>query len=215
MEKRFIRKDGQVVHATISVKCVHRTDGSIDYFVALMQDITDRKRAEQLVQRMAFYDHLTDLPNRNALTDHLEKVIQSDDNAGLPMALILFDIDHFKEINNTLGHRYGDQLLKEVGIRLRNVLFVPDIVARLAGDEFAVLLPKLARKEDIDIVIQNSTGFTASFIVEDCRLCWRRASASHCIPSMGIIRTACCSGPMWRCTRPKRAAAARPSMSRS
>lgn len=167
MEKRFIRKDGQVVHATISVKCVHRTDGSIDYFVALMQDITDRKRAEQLVQRMAFYDHLTDLPNRNALTDHLGKVIQSDDNAGLPMALILFDIDHFKEINNTLGHRYGDQLLKEVGIRLRNVLFVPDIVARLAGDEFAVLLPKLARKEDIDIVIQKiQRALQPPFIVE-------------------------------------------------
>ncbi|HZR45123.1 MAG TPA: PAS domain S-box protein, partial [Candidatus Manganitrophaceae bacterium] len=167
MEKRFIRKDGQVVHTTISVKCVRRPDGSIDYFLALIQDITERKWAEQMVQRMAFYDPLTDLPNRNTLTDHLSKSIQVADAAHHPMALILLDLDHFKEINDTLGHRHGDRLLKEVGIRLKNVLFSPDIVARLAGDEFAVLLPRLAKKENIDLVIQKiETALQAPFVIE-------------------------------------------------
>lgn len=167
MDKRFIRKDGQVVDTTISVKSVRRPDGAIDYFVALVQDITERKRTERMVERMAFYDLLTELPNRNNLTEQLLKAIRSDNDAGRPMALILLDLDHFKEINDTLGHRHGDRLLKEVGIRLKNVLFAPDLVSRLSGDEFAVLLPRLSQKEDIEIVIQKiQRALQPPFVIE-------------------------------------------------
>lgn len=71
------------------------------------------------------------------------------------MALMIMDLDRFKEINDTLGHQRGDILLQQVGSRLTNILFKPDIVARLGGDEFAVLLLKLASREDINVVIQK------------------------------------------------------------
>src|SRR3990172_6899426 len=104
----------------------------------------EHKQAEEMVQHMAYYDTLTGLPNRNMLYDRLLNAIRTDASEGKPFALLLFDLDHFKEVNDTLGHHRGDLLLKLVGSRLQGALFEPDIVARLGGDEFAVLLPRLA-----------------------------------------------------------------------
>jgi diguanylate cyclase (GGDEF)-like protein/PAS domain S-box-containing protein len=132
------------------------------------RDITDRKKMEEMVQAMAFYDSLTELPNRNMLYDRLLNFIRVDANEGKPMALLLLDLDHFKEINDTMGHHRGDLLLKEVGARLKSVLFGSDIVARLGGDEFAILLPKLANPEDIKVVIQKvQDSLQPSFMIED------------------------------------------------
>jgi diguanylate cyclase (GGDEF)-like protein/PAS domain S-box-containing protein len=119
------------------------------------RDITERKQAEEMVQRMAFHSTLTDLPNRNMLYDRLLNAVRINAAESKPFALILMDLDRFKEVNDTLGHQRGDFLLQQVGLRLKSVLFEPDTVAHLGGDEFAILLPKLAAAEHINVVIQK------------------------------------------------------------
>jgi len=129
--------------------------GNIIGGLALIRDITERKQAAEAIQHMAFYDTLTELPNRNMLYDRLLNAIRTDSGQGKPMALMLMDLDHFKEINDTLGHHRGDLLLREMGARLKSTLFEPDTVARLGGDEFTILLPRLTKVEDIHVVIQK------------------------------------------------------------
>src|SRR5579863_6903141 len=129
--------------------------GKIVATISFGNDITERRHSEELVQHMAFYDLVTDLPNRNNLIDRMRNAMRLNAEVGNPMALMIMDLDRFKEINDTLGHHRGDLLLREVGSRLKSVLFKPDIVAHLGGDEFAVLLMRLARAEDIHLVIQK------------------------------------------------------------
>jgi diguanylate cyclase (GGDEF)-like protein len=112
-------------------------------------------RAQKVIHHMAYYDTLTDLPNRNMFYDRVLNAIQTDGGQGTPMALLLMDLDDFKEINNTLGHHRGDLLLQQVGARLRSVFSEPEIVARLGGDEFAILLPSLCGVASIDEVAQK------------------------------------------------------------
>jgi diguanylate cyclase (GGDEF)-like protein/PAS domain S-box-containing protein len=134
---------------------IYAAEGHLIALEGFITDITERKRTEALVQHMAYHDTLTDLPNRNHLYDRLLNVIRKDEDRGDPFALLLMDLDHFKEINDTLGHHRGDLLLQQVGARLRRALFTPDLVARLGGDEFAVLLPRLAKVEDIHVVVRK------------------------------------------------------------
>jgi diguanylate cyclase (GGDEF)-like protein len=101
----------------------------------------ERKRAEGWLKYLAQYDPLTDLPNRNLLHERLDEALVSARHENQPLALLLMDLDHFKEINDTMGHQTGDLLLQEVGRRLQGALRKAATVARLGGDEFAVLLP--------------------------------------------------------------------------
>ena len=101
----------------------------------------ERKQAEGWLKYLAQYDPLTDLPNRNLLYERLEQALVSSRHESKPLALILMDLDHFKEINDTIGHHAGDLLLQQVGLRLQGALRKTDTVARLGGDEFGVLLP--------------------------------------------------------------------------
>lgn len=114
-----------------------------------------RKLADAMVHRMAYCDPLTHLPNRNRLYDRLLESIQGDVRRDKTMALLLMDLNGFKEINDTLGHYRGDHVLQQVGTRLQAVLWEPDLVARLGGDEFAVFLPRLAAAADVHLVIQK------------------------------------------------------------
>lgn len=152
---RVVRSDGQIRWLESQAEAYRGANGIASRMIGVTQDITERKQAEEMVEHLAFYDTVTDLPNRNNLIESLLRAIGSGRNKNNTMALILMDLDHFKEINDTLGHQRGDMILKEVGSRLKSVLFVPDIVARLGGDEFAVLLPKLAKAEDLDRVIRK------------------------------------------------------------
>lgn len=101
----------------------------------------DRKDAEEALEHQALHDALTDLPNRSLLMDRLDQAIRSAHRGQGQLALLLMDLDRFKEVNDTLGHHYGDLLLQEAAIRLRHTLRGSDTVARLGGDEFAILLP--------------------------------------------------------------------------
>lgn len=111
----------------------------------------DHKQAENMVKHLAYYDALTSLPNRFLLQDRLKQTILQREQEKKSLALLIMDLDHFNEINDTLGHQYGDVILQQVGNRLREVVWEQDSVARLGGDEFAVLLSRLAAKKDIHL----------------------------------------------------------------
>ncbi|HEY4485853.1 MAG TPA: EAL domain-containing protein [Nitrospiria bacterium] len=122
--------------------------------------------AEKIIQHMAYYDTLTGLPNRNMLYDRLLNTIRINTDADKPFALLLMDLDQFKEINDTLGHHRGDLLLQQVGLRLQAALRPSDTVARLGGDEFAVMLP-LSGSGDAELVAQKvMTALEPPFMIE-------------------------------------------------
>jgi diguanylate cyclase (GGDEF)-like protein len=127
----------------------------------------ERKRAEETIQRMAYYDPLTDLPNRTLLYDRLHQALLAGKRNNHPVALLLMDLDRFKEINDTLEHRRGDLVLQQVGSRLRDAMWESDTVARMGGDEFAVLLSKMTATEHINVVIQKILkALEAPFAIE-------------------------------------------------
>jgi diguanylate cyclase (GGDEF)-like protein/PAS domain S-box-containing protein len=118
-----------------------RQGGRIIGLVGISRDITELKRAEEKLQHQAQHDSLTDLPNRTLLHAHIAAAFAGGSDAPRPLALLLFDLDHFKEINDAFGHHRGDALLRKVSERILGVVRPGDTVARLGGDEFAVLLP--------------------------------------------------------------------------
>ena len=122
------------------------------------RDITERKESEELIWQQVNFDTLTGLPNRHMFYDRLAQEIKKSHRSGLPMALMLLDLDHFKEVNDTLGHAQGDVLLAEAARRIAECVRKSDTVARLGGDEFTVILSEM---EDV-----NSVGRIAQNIIE-------------------------------------------------
>jgi len=136
-------KDGTLYWVATTIKPIMDSNGRPAQYVAIRADITQRKQAEQQTRQMAFYDPLTSLPNRRLLRDRIQQASLNAHAQGQVCALILLDLDHFKEINDTLGHNEGDELLRKVSKRLLNNVRASDTVARLGGDEFVVLLENL------------------------------------------------------------------------
>ncbi|MCG3114500.1 MAG: EAL domain-containing protein [Candidatus Manganitrophus sp. SA1] len=127
----------------------------------------EQRRTERAVQHLAYYDTLTDLPNRTLLQDRLQQAILAAKRDKKTLALLVMDLDRFKEINNILGHHYGDLVLQQVGPRLREVLRESDTVARLGGDEFAVLLLSIGLDGAILTAEKILRHFLTPFVV-DC-----------------------------------------------
>ena len=136
------RKDGSVFPISLSVSKIARPGRPT--FVGVIRDITQRRQQEEEIQRLAFYDPLTQLPNRRLLLDRLKQALSLSARSGQHSALMFLDLDHFKDINDTLGHDLGDALLKQVATRLKACVREGDTVARLGGDEFVVLLEGLS-----------------------------------------------------------------------
>jgi len=137
------RKDGEVFLDWLSISAVKDEQGKISHFVAVHADITLRKRGEEEVRRLAFFDPLTGLPNRRLLLDRLQQMRASLVRQRQIGALLFLDLDHFKTLNDTHGHALGDELLIQVATRLPPCVREGDTVARLGGDEFVVALAQL------------------------------------------------------------------------
>jgi diguanylate cyclase (GGDEF)-like protein/PAS domain S-box-containing protein len=140
LEKRYLHKEGHIVWGHLSVSAVQHDDGSVNYLIAQVQDITARKRYEEQVKVMAYRDELTGLHNRRYFFERVPKQLALAHQSGWPVALIYLDLNGFKEVNDTLGHQTGDELLKQVVAHLGGALRDIDIFARFGGDEFVVML---------------------------------------------------------------------------
>jgi diguanylate cyclase (GGDEF)-like protein/PAS domain S-box-containing protein len=140
-------KNGDVFPEWLTITAVKNSAGQITHYVATFSDISDRKAAEEQIKRLAFFDPLTQLPNRRLLMDRLEQALASSTRYARKGALLFVDLDNFKTINDTLGHDKGDLLLQQVAQRLSHCTREGDTVARLGGDEFVVMLENLG--EDV------------------------------------------------------------------
>ncbi|MFZ4789988.1 MAG: EAL domain-containing protein [Candidatus Competibacteraceae bacterium] len=161
MDKRFIRQDGALLYASVSTRCVRRANGAVDYFVMVVQDITERKQAEEHIERLAHHDTLTGLPNRALLGDRLQQAVARAGREHTLAGMMLVDLDRFKLINNGLGHAVGDRLLREVAARLLKCVRQGDTISRQGGDEFAVLLPDLENDESAVRIAQRMLELVA------------------------------------------------------
>ncbi len=149
------RKNGEVYWSITSISPLFNDDGEITSFIANVEDINDRKNAEATIERLAYYDPLTDLPNRRMMRDRLELALKRSRRQDIGAALLYIDLDRFKHINDTLGHPTGDKLLREMANRFTNILRDDDIVCRMGGDEFAVILHDIHHAEDAVPVAQK------------------------------------------------------------
>jgi diguanylate cyclase (GGDEF)-like protein/PAS domain S-box-containing protein len=155
IEKRYIHKDGHVVEVLLSVTLVRDAEGQRLYYLVQVQDITDRKSNERRLAYLAQHDALTDLPNRTLFRERVVRAMERVRHGKRPLALMYLDIDHFKSINDGLGHGAGDALLTGFAARLKSSVREDDTVARLGGDEFTILIPELHRDEDAETVARN------------------------------------------------------------
>jgi diguanylate cyclase (GGDEF)-like protein/PAS domain S-box-containing protein len=144
------KKDGEAFWLEMEIVPVDHASRGLTHWVIVARDITQRKAAEDEIEHLAFYDTLTQLPNRKLLMDRLEAALSSSEAAGASPsgALMFIDLDHFKVLNDTLGHSKGDLLLQQVAARLSGCVRASDTVARLGGDEFVVMLESLDTDPD-------------------------------------------------------------------
>lgn len=150
LDTRQIDRHGQVVWTHIRVVEVFEPDGEPQFAITMVEDITERRQAEEALQHRALHDALTDLPNRVLLLDRMEQRIAQTRRTAGPCAMLLMDLNLFKEVNDTYGHQYGDTLLQELAQRLHAIVRESDTVARLGGDEFALVLPDTDRDGAIE-----------------------------------------------------------------
>jgi diguanylate cyclase (GGDEF)-like protein/PAS domain S-box-containing protein len=129
--------------------------GEPTHWVAFLRDVTDSKNQLVMLRRQATLDVLTDLPNRMLLLERLEKAIDAARGKKGITALLLMDLDRFKEVNDTFGHQFGDMLLKEISVRLRNLLSPNDTLSRLGGDEFGLFLTRASDTNDVASVARR------------------------------------------------------------
>ena len=162
LEARYSRKDGELVWAHVRAALERDQEGEPAYAVTMIENITARKHAEaelirqsELNQHQALHDPLTGLPNRLLFGERIEHAISHAERSDKGLAILMMDLNRFKEVNDSLGHQAGDELLKEVGERLRGALRASDTVARLGGDEFGLLLPDPSDTEEVLGVIER------------------------------------------------------------
>jgi len=147
------RKNGEIYVEWLTINAIYNPDGSIHRWVALFSDISEKKKAEEIIRHHANYDALTALPNRRMIHDRLEHQIKKARREKRPLALLFVDLDRFKEVNDTHGHEMGDILLKEAADRMLNCVRESDSVGRLGGDEFTIILGELEDNASVKRIV--------------------------------------------------------------
>ena len=178
------RKNGEVFPVDLNISAVTGPGGEVTHFVASMTDITLRKANEEQIQSLAYYDPLTQLPNRRLLLNRLEKSLAAALRYQRKGALLFVDLDNFKTLNDTLGHEQGDLLLKQVAQRLSHCIREGDTVARLGGDEFVVMLENLSQDS---LVAATQAETVGEKILTALNQTYALATyEQHSTPSIGI-----------------------------
>jgi diguanylate cyclase (GGDEF)-like protein/PAS domain S-box-containing protein len=160
-----IKQDGESLFYDGSLSGILNKQGNLAGYVLMLNDITERRRYEDTIHHLAYHDALTNLPNRVLLNDRLGQALASAKRTGTAGALMILDLDRFKDVNDTLGHSMGDLLLKAVGERLMGLLRKSDTVSRMGGDEFVLLLPTIGSAESAALTAAKVvTGFREPFV---------------------------------------------------
>ncbi len=153
-EKRYIHKNGHYIWVNVTISSMLSGRGNFR-FIAMVEDISKRKAVEKEMLHLASHDVLTDLPNRILLQDRLSQAIIRAQRARKYVAVLFVDLDRFKNINDSLGHDVGDQVIREAANRLSTALRMEDTVARHGGDEFVIVLSDITRQSDVLTVVQK------------------------------------------------------------
>ena len=154
-------KDGREISIEDSAAPVRDSEGNVQGCVIVFRDVTEKRKLEQRIQYQANYDALTGLPNRHLFQDRLTQAIAQVQRSGRSFALLYLDVDHFKNINDRLGHPFGDYVLVELGRRFRNIIRETDTIARIGGDEFAIILEELSDRHEALVLgrrLMNEAG---------------------------------------------------------
>ena len=164
------RKDGSEYIESVALSPVRQADGHITNYLAIKTDITEQKQAEARIERLAHFDQLTGLPNRSQLNDRFKYALSIAQRNDKSLTVMLLDIDHFKNINDTLGYGIGDQVLIEVAERLSGASRDEDTVSRQSGDEFILVLPDAGVDGATRVVIKLMSVLSAPFQFEQNEL---------------------------------------------
>ncbi len=154
-EIRDRHRDGTMHTRWLSINVIFRSSGQIYGYIVQFSDITEKKRREEKILIQTNFDQLTMLPNRFLFKDRLDQEIRKAHRNTQSLAVIYLDLDHFKDINDALGHAAGDHLLKEAGMRIKACVRDTDTVARLGGDEFAIILPIIEARQAVEKIVRH------------------------------------------------------------
>ncbi len=175
-EAHVCTKDGRELTVKHSVSTMRDAAGRVKAIVAIFQDVTEQKLFEQRLHQLAHYDVLTNLPNRRTFAERIQHEIDLAVRRNTMLAVVFIDIDHFKTINDSLGHAIGDMVLQAVANRLRSCLRIGDTVARIGGDEFVVLLEGNSKRETFERVAQKLAESLTEAVTIDAREMYVAAS---------------------------------------
>ncbi|GAL31767.1 diguanylate cyclase [Vibrio maritimus] len=162
------KKDGSIYPQLATISAIADESGDLLHYICVFEDISLRKAHEEKLRRMAFFDPLTNLPNRVHLTHLLEQSIALGEKSDTPFATLFLDLDHFKHINDSKGHLFGDQLLAQVADRLQAMRAGSATIGRIGGDEFVIILTDYDCEATLlDIIDQTLGVFNTPFVFED------------------------------------------------